>query len=297
MDAEKQALYLCVSQNGRQTVYDNLGLRGVYCDESCPTPTLGCVREGGTDYRLWSEAYNWETTLSRKLPNQTRYSGGVPQKGDDVLVPCEWRMKIDKDLELDTLVIDGHVWIDCSKDLTIKVRNIWVRGGEFIIGQSNKTCAKTIQLIFQGDRYGQNLIIDDISSAGTKTLAVTGKLEFYGSAPTTKFTRLTEQALVNQSSILVQDLAGWKTGDLIAIAMTEHAFLEHEYFQITNIVGKNISLNGTLKYFHYGAAKETVNSKGTANINIDQKFQSTLDMRATVSHLSRNIKIIGTTEG
>jgi G8 domain len=147
MDSEAQALYLCVSASNRQTVYDNLGLRGVYCDETCPKPALGCTREGG-DYRLWSDSSNWQFQNSRKLPNETMYGMGAPRKGDDILVPCPWKLKIDQDIELDTLVIDGHVWIDCSKDITIKVRNIWVRGGEFIIGQSGKTCNKVIQLIF-----------------------------------------------------------------------------------------------------------------------------------------------------
>jgi hypothetical protein len=124
---------------------------------------------------------------------------------------------------------------------------------------------------------------------------VTGKLEFYGSAPTTKFTRLTAQALVGDNTIDVQEVAGWKVGDEISIAVTEFAYKEHEQFTITNIVGKKVYLNSTIKHFHYGSAKETVNTKGTANINIDPKFQGSLDMRATVSHLSRNIKIIGTT--
>jgi len=56
-------------------------------------------------------------------------------------------------------------------------------------------------------------------------------------------------------------------------------------------------LNTTIKSFHYGNPKITVGlDTNTSEISIGSSYSGTLDMRAGVGHLTRNIKIYGTAE-
>lgn len=55
-------------------------------------------------------------------------------------------------------------------------------------------------------------------------------------------------------------------------------------------------MKNALKYFHYGAEKSSVGNDDNSYIKVDSKYGSGLDMRTTVGHLTRNIRIYGTDE-
>lgn len=124
-------------------------------------------------------------------------------------------------------------------------------------------------------------------------LAVTGRLELYGKPVDTKFTRLTANAKVGQNTISVVSADGWAAGDEIAVGPTGKLAQQGEKFKILSISGTTITLNDTIKFFHYGDPKTTVASDSSGLNQISGDFGGGLDMRAIVGHLTRNIKIQG----
>jgi hypothetical protein len=68
-------------------------------------------------------------------------------------------------------------------------------------------------------------------------------------------------------------------GDYLIISPSEFVSQEYEYVQIKNINEQLITLNQTLKFFHYGSA-ETISTR-----------LGEVDMRTSVGHLTRNIVI------
>lgn len=118
--------------------------------------------------------------------------------------------------------------------------------------------------------------------AGTKMFIVTGLLSLYGQAPSTVWTKLTAIAKPGNTTISVSSTSGWNVGDQIAIAPSFNNASEHEVVTITSInSGTSVSFTPALKYTHYGAGSATIsNSIGT------------LDTRAGVAHLTRNIKFV-----
>jgi hypothetical protein len=131
-DSNLTQLYMCVTANGRSSQFETIDMNAIYCDLTCPRPGLTCTRNN-TQLR-WSDATIWASQPAHKLPSQGQYQDGVPQSGDDVQIPCPWNLLIDQDITVGTLIIDGIVRVDCSQDITITALNIWVRGGQFLVG-------------------------------------------------------------------------------------------------------------------------------------------------------------------
>lgn len=108
---------------------------------------------------------------------------------------------------------------------------------------------------------------------------VTGRLELYGNPPATTWTRLTTFADKGATSINVNSTTGWAVGDQIGIAPSFSNPLEFEKVTITNLSGNLVSFTPALNYSHFGNSSTTIS-----------KPYGTLDMRAGVAHLTRNIK-------
>jgi hypothetical protein len=110
---------------------------------------------------------------------------------------------------------------------------------------------------------------------------VTGRLELYGTAPSTVWTTMTTFANAGATSITVSNSTGWKVGDEIGIAPSFMAPKEFEKVTITGINRSTISFTPALQYSHFGDVNPTI-----------VKPYGTLDMRTAVGHLTRNIKIV-----
>lgn len=74
-------------------------------------------------------------------------------------------------------------------------------------------------------------------------------------------------------------------------------YYEYEKMNISSISGQVITLTSSAQYFHYGHLLKTISSwDSSAYLKIDSKYNGELDMRGTVGHLTRNIKIEGSPE-
>jgi cell migration-inducing and hyaluronan-binding protein len=90
-------------------------------------------------------------------------------------------------------------------------------------------------------------------------------------------------AIGDNSIVLNKSISGlWRVGDQIVVAGTSFDFRDSEAFRIVEINGNTIKLNGTLKYNHWGRSENHLTHDGRT---------VTLDERAEVANLTRNIKI------
>ena len=143
------------------------------------------------------------------------WTTGVPGPNDDVLIPCEWTIKLNLPaVEVHSLKIDGTLRFDDTIDaITLKSSYIWVRGGKLVAGLPDAPFPGKINIILTGGFSAEFLVLDDFASPNNKAIVVTGKLELYGLAPATKFTRLTSSLNVGDTTITVAAASGWAVGD------------------------------------------------------------------------------------
>lgn len=184
------------------------------------------------------------------------YEYGVPVDGDDVLIPCEWTVVLNvAEVRFGTLIIDGILKIDDSlPETTIYADNIWVRGGKLMAGTKTVRYEQQLNIILTGGRFGAPIVIDDISDTGTKTLAVTGKLDLYGLVPATTQTRLRNSADPGDEVIVVTgNIGSWKVDDEISLGGSNLDGTGFEKRRITAISGNSLTLDVALEFFHYGS--------------------------------------------
>ena len=114
--------------------------------------------------------------------------------------------------------INGDIIIEDKRDLTIIAENIWITGsGSLKAGTATTafTHFLTIQLIGNQNATGFTVSPD---LTGNKMFVVTGRLELFGVAPGSVWSRMTAFADKGATSIVVGSTTGWRIGDEISIA-------------------------------------------------------------------------------
>jgi len=193
-----------------------------------------------------------------------------------------------------SLTIDGSLRLDDRiSEFNIEAGFIWVRGGKLAIGYSDNRYTGKLTITLTGTMNSPDVVIDSFANVGNKVIAVTGRLELFGSTVESKYTRLTANVKPGDNSLTVISSNGWVVGDEIAVGPSKRTAKEAEKFKITAINGNTITLNDTAKYFHYGFSKATVTTDDSGLNQISSDYGGGLDMRAIVGHLTRNIKIQG----
>lgn len=137
----------------------------------------------------------------------------------------------------------------------------------------------TIQL--NGNKHDNGFYIDPIL-AGNKHMVVSGTLNIHGVAPSTVHTYLKQSAMSGDTIIKVNSHSGWAVGDSIVIAPSFSAWNEFERRTIQSInADGTLTLDSALTYTHYGDSSNTISNN-----------YGTLDTRARVGHINRNVKIV-----
>jgi len=106
-----------------------------------------------------------------------------------------------------------------------------------------------------------------------------------GAKPSTIQTYLSAFATAGTSTINVDSASGWAVGDELAISPSFADIKQYEVVTISAIVDTTITLAAPLKFSHFGAGSSSI---------IKSDFGS-LDTRARVGHLTRNVKIVSGT--
>ena len=214
------------------------------------------------------------------------WGGILPIADDDeVIIPATKKVTLDiTHPRLKKLLIKDSLRV--STDINNLKLNAFIihvtRSGSFLIGTEDVIFTNnfTIELaeIFRSEHF----VLDDIIEPPNKALITSGTNKFYGVKKNPSWTRLSIVARKDETILNLSENVDWVVGDDIVIASTSMEQEEIEYHTIKTIISsKQIELENKLQYNHYGAGSPTVTDNGT------------LDQRAEVGVLTRNIKIIG----
>jgi hypothetical protein len=209
-------------------------------------------------------------------------NGQVPVAGQVVTIPAGDVVTLDTNTAaLGGLVINGTLQASDTKDLSLTSRYVGVAdGGTFRVGTELDPYDYKFTLTLTGVDQGANITVGH-HTFGDKFLGVAGgTLDLHGASASKKsWTRLNAHANAGATSITLAETTGWAVGDTIVIAPSGTDARQAERRTITAISGNTYTLNATLSYDHWGALQTIAGQ--------------TVDQRATVALLTRNIVVQG----
>ena len=211
--------------------------------------------------KRWSDAATW--------PDKK-----VPGKDAAVTIGRDMNVVLDvSPMPLRSLTIEGKLSFADKKDLELTTEWIMLHG-ELEIGTEAKphTRKATITLT-------DNVKDEDMSGIGGTNdrsdrgiMLMGGTLNLHGNR-TNSWTKLSKTAEAGSNSIEVLNAAGWRAGDMIALASTDFDPHQAERRTVASIRGNTITLDKKLDYMHFG------------------KITFGVDERGEVGMLSRNIVV------
>jgi G8 domain/Right handed beta helix region len=257
--------------NGKNSSRSDLVMKGYRCIGSC-LPAVNKVAITGPQ-KLWSEPTTWKTGVLPKADEDVE----VPP-GEDILYDLE-------DSPIYRYIqINGRLTFkpDAPK-LHLRAKYIFVRAGEFLIGNETNPHLGDAKITLYGMKQDQHIVYDNAIEAGNKILANTGLMSFWGAPRPITRTRLLKTANSKDLTIYVEPGLSWNSGDKVALPSTNIRWSDIDFGIISsydNVTGE-LTLDRPLSNYHWGAATST-----------GSKY-SGVDMRGEVMILSKNIKISG----
>ena len=222
---------------------------------------------------LYADLWSSSTTWGGEVP---------PREGESVWIPKGQNIVLDMATgHLGLVLIEGNLIVDDVYGITIDANYIFISGGMMQIGTEDKVFENEITITMHGNRKSKALPM-----YGNKFIAIRGGLlDIHGVAKTPSWTTLSSTVQAGSSTITLSQAVNWSQGDSIVIASTSYEFDEAEVRTILSIdaTQKILTLDAPLAYKHYS--------------NTDTLESDSIEMRAEVGCLSRNIKIRGSEEG
>lgn len=234
---------------------------------SCSADTTVPTDPGGPpapSTHNWSDAGSWP-------------SHAVPVANEDVVVPVGTAMILDiTPPALKSLSIQGSLTF-ADSDLALSANYIQVKGA-LQIGTEAKPYTHRATITLTGDDSNEGTL-----GLASKALSVSSgaSLELHG-APRVVWTNLSASAAKGATQVTVAHGVDWRAGDNIVLASTDFDPNQAEALVVQSVSGQQVTVTTPLKYAHWGVLQ----TLGGA----------TLDERAEIGLLSRNITIRGNDE-
>lgn len=231
------------------------------------------IAKNATTTQLWNNVNTW--------------TGGIPQKGDEVVIPYGVKILLNQNVDVLSISVMGSLTVDNNIDIDIKAEYIMIMGTGSIFqwGTVSNPYAKKGVITLVG------ATLKTVPGHGTNSKTIMamdgGQLELHGKIKTS-WSNLSTNAAAGASVITItSNNNNWEVGDSILITSSRLSWNEAEKRAITSISSDKLTftLNSPLKYPHIG------NSKSYSR-NTDNKTW-VADIRAEVGLLSKNIKIQG----
>ncbi|KAJ3088845.1 Fibrocystin-L [Quaeritorhiza haematococci] len=258
--------------NGKPTAGDKqISYRLLYCPiNGCPPPQYIPTAPNGTvgGTFLWS--------------NETAWPGGqLPGPEDDVYIWGIQEAILDINVGIRNLFILGTVRFD-RKNLHLSAQNIFVMGGQLLIGNQTHPFQEEAKITIYGNRTSDMTALTDRVNLGGKSLAVFGKLEVVGKPLLRPWTTLKTTAEAGSTVLVLNEPVDWPVDGQIAITSTEYEPMQSEVADILGISddGYTITLYRPLQWTHFSGSVDVGEGKS-------------MSMNAEVALLSRNIIIEG----
>lgn len=264
------------------------GFTGTYTD----TKNYTC----DTNSLQWKEFLS--STKDQCTSTYTKLSS-LQNNNGVVEVPTGVTAYIDRKIDVQQLKINGTLKCALPTKLELLAETIFVNGA-FECGTASKpftgelliSLKRNAQIVPKTGRELNGSAFNDTAKAALaahtastvnfRAILVTGNMKLHGIVKN-KMTRLTQTAQAGQQTIQVESAQTWAVGDEVAIASTSFNPAESESAKIQSISGTTITLNRGLSYMHWGSSPE--------NFSHSSGRTFTLDQRAEVVNLTRNIKI------
>jgi len=210
----------------------------------------------------------------------------APMEGETVYVPAGLNLLVDVDSTplLIAVLVEGSLIFapdaDPNHHRTFDAKYIFVNGGTMEVGTEEFPYSSKITITMHSNVTDPYLPI-----YGNKVIGVRyGTLDMHGVERTPTWTRLETTSDVGSNQITLQVEVDWQVGEQVAVASTSFESREAETRTIIAVdpTKKILTLDKPFKYKHY-AATETYGDE-------------TIDMRAEVGLLSRNVVFRGDPE-
>ncbi len=200
----------------------------------------------------------------------------VALSGQDLTIAADQIVEIDSSVDIGVLTIQGTLRCPDSGQFQLQTSGILV-GGVFLCGSSQKPFSGKLSIVV---KPGRNL-----SKMGERAILVVsgGRVELAGPTGKSKWLHLSAHAEVGSNLIKLEEAVNdWQAGDEIVIASTSFDPQQAERFRINRVDGNTVYLQSNLKFRHWGTQQA---------IQVGARAW-TLDERAEVANLTRNIRIL-----
>ena len=264
-------------------------------------PPEGCF-VGFPEEETWGHAvFPWSANDTWAALNET-----VPADGAAVTIHQDWTVYLDESTaHVRELTIKGAlVWVHNTRKpaLTLHCNNIIVRGGRIVMGNATHPFMGVLaQIILHGDMYadGKECHADPELGGGCgKKMVVNGDLSVHGRPLVAVWRRLASDAAAGSSTLVLDGpvsrasgdapaVRGWLMGDEILVSASNIGGQPEKHtIAAVSLDGCTLTLEAPLAYAKIGDRVEVPIGYGDA-------ASVEVDMRATVSLLSRNVEIRG----
>jgi hypothetical protein len=219
-------------------------------------------------------------SVSGAWSNPTTWGGTLPTSGSSITIPSGKRVILDQDFNVDTLTINGTLEF-ASRDLNLSAKAIMVEsGGVLKIGADLNPYKNRATITLMGSDQTLSLM-----GMGTKCICVMngGRLEIHGEQRVS-WTKLGATAPKDATMLTLSIDIDWRVGERIVVASSAIDYKQAEERTITAVNGRTVTLDRALTYTHYG------------EVQTFDAGKVTLDERAEVGLLTRNIVVQGDTE-
>jgi len=209
--------------------------------------------------------------------NPATWGGAVPAAGAEVTIPAGKSVLLDTDIDVSGLSINGEL-ICADRDLNVSAKWIMVHG-LLQCGTASKPYIHRLDIELVGNDPSESIM-----GMGTKVIgAMNGGIISLHGEERTSWLMLDNTINAGSNQITVEEPPSWRVGDIIVVSSTDDNMHHAEVRQISQINGRSISVSQDFSYRHFGEKQTFAN----------QRRSWTLDSRAEVGLLTRNIRIKG----
>ena len=234
---------------------------------------------------FWSNMSTWQTAYIIRSDQIITSVSSLPQTNDSIQIPSGVWVVVDIALPiLRHIQIDGVLEFDDSLDNTLSVNDIFINGGQLIVGWENKTFNHNLNIKLTGDKSTEQYTYPNgVNTMGAKAIGVYGGLDLHGKPRQRSWTQLSKTANAGTNQLTLAQPVDWQINEEIVISTTSYSVFQTEKFKITAVSSNNLTLtlNASLQFDHIAASQTFTNGKSYS-------------IAAGVGLLTRNIKITGT---
>jgi hypothetical protein len=225
------------------------------------------------------------------------WGGSIPANGAHIVIPAGKTVLLDtQTASLGSLRIQGTLRFD-SRNVALTAGSIEVTG-ELLAGKEGAPYTNRAIITLTGAPTGTN----DGVARGLQVLG--GKLELYGVAPSPAWTKLNSHAEAGAKMFTLASTVNWEAGSVLAVGPTDfYGVSETERLTVAQNNGLTLITNEPISKFRWGRM-QYMTANGLSLTPPAQDYippaapaPTSLDQRAVVANLSRNIVIQGADDG